>query len=112
MGEGPRNAPTPPFHAATPQPHQVVADAVPQHVELHQAQFAVAVFLRVGGLRKLGGLGFFGGFWGCHPPWGRGCPPQNRGGGGYVHEVDHAAARLSAEAFGAQVFICKEPRGR
>lgn len=28
----------------------------------------------------MGGLGFFGGFWGCHPPWGRGCPPETAAG--------------------------------
>lgn len=28
--------------------------------------------------------------------------------GGYVHQVDHAAARLDAEPFGAQVLICKQ----
>lgn len=29
---------------------------------------------------------------------------------GYVHEVDHAAAGLEAEALGTQVFVCKKKK--
>lgn len=71
----PQNLPTAPQNVPPPPPrtHQVVADSVPQHVELHQSQLPVAVFLQGGrGLRKAGEFG--GSSWGC-PPSPKNAPP-------------------------------------
>lgn len=53
-------------------------------------------------------MGIYGGFPPKKIPPNTPLPTPPAGGGGYIHEVDHAAAGLGAEAFGPEIFICKK----